>query len=441
MKLNLNTPTTILLALVFTGCTATEFSSRELASSTFDRTSDNSSDTDSDDSDTASGMPPVSSLPESCQSSLRELGFELKAKLWILRKKSPCSEGIGLVEFEYTIEDSDPTVCDRISSISNTLEDAEKSDHPNRMVVHLPVGLQGKRIKASCAQSGRCAQKSAGATLGRLAWIKKCENQIAIFKDYLDGIRELEKKQNRSFLEFYPRIDLKSVPGSNKHVDEGPLQPVRLPLNETMVTRVDDLGREEVQRLVTAPCPSADDVEPIEIVCVAGCYRADQRILTAASGEYTPVKEARALDLREIAVLNADSTLEKPRYVNASVAQYTETLEDSQETLITIRTSSGLQLVVTTNHPLLDGEGIMREAADLKIGDDLVKADGRRDKIVSLERSSFFGRVYNVAPVSRAPEDNLVVSEGLINGSHHYQTELHQMLNRQVVRTRLADGI
>ncbi|MGE0528329.1 MAG: hypothetical protein AB7G93_01375 [Bdellovibrionales bacterium] len=449
--MKINKPITIVIALVLTGCTATEFGSRELASSSLGRASDEgSSGASGSDADGSSdtGSAPTSSLPESCRSSLREIGFELKSRLWVLRKKTPCSSGIGFVEFEYTIEDSDSSVCDDIPSISNRIGDAvARAQYEDQLVARLPDGFSERKIKESCAQTQRCGEfDSAVDALGRLAWLKKCENKVAVFKEYLDAVRELEKGYGKAFYRFYPRINLKSNPNQDGRVDEGPSVTVVVPRSMNgveldRISRVDDLGHEEIQRQVTAPCPEPNDVEPIDVVCAFGCYRADQRILTAATGEYTPVKKARAQDLKKIAVLSAESTLEKPRYVDAPVGQYTETLKDSQETLVTIRTSSGLQLVVTTNHPLLDGEGIMREAADLKVGDDLVKADGRRDKIVSLERSSFFGRVYNVAPVSRAPEDNLVVSEGLINGSHHYQTELHQMVNRQIVRTRLADGI
>jgi hypothetical protein len=95
---------------------------------------------------------------------------------------------------------------------------------------------------------------------------------------------------------------------------------------------------------------------------------------------------------------------------------------------------------VTANHPLVDGAGVMREASTFKVGEPLVRVNGTRDPIVDIGKEDFFGKVYNVAPVSPAPEDNLVVSEGLINGSHNYQTVLRAQLNRQILRTQLSKG-
>jgi hypothetical protein len=204
------------------------------------------------------------------------------------------------------------------------------------------------------------------------------------------------------------------------------------------VTSVDELAQYTAQ--VGDPCPAPADVAPIDTVCSSGCYRADQRLLTAADGKYQPILAAKEANTPTIAVLSRASTLEAPLYVNAKVGRYVASVEDDKETLLTFSTASGARLTVTTNHPLVDGAGFMREASSFKVGEPLVRVDGARDPIVGIGKENFFGKVYNVAPISAAPEDNLVVSEGLINGSHNYQTVLRAQLNRQILRSNLSKG-
>lgn len=83
---------------------------------------------------------------------------------------------------------------------------------------------------------------------------------------------------------------------------------------------------------------------------------------------------------------------------------------------------SGGKLSVTLNHPLVDGEGYMKKAEEFKIGDKLVLANGKKDKIVQINVVDFFGKVYNVAPKSNNSQENIVVAKGYLNGSHKFQT-------------------
>lgn len=71
------------------------------------------------------------------------------------------------------------------------------------------------------------------------------------------------------------------------------------------------------------------------------------------------------------------------------------------------------QLWTTQNyHPILAGDGRIREANSFLIGDAFVAADGARDPILSIDKSRHFGQVYNVDTKTNSLKSKLVLAEG-----------------------------
>jgi hypothetical protein len=98
-----------------------------------------------------------------------------------------------------------------------------------------------------------------------------------------------------------------------------------------------------------------------------------------------------------------------------------------------LRTQSGGELRVTHEHPVLNGEGRIVQAQTLKVGQELLKADGTPDRIIDIQKTQHFGRVYNISPVSTDPVSNVVVSQGFLVGSSRFQNDEVGYMNRMLL--------
>lgn len=167
----------------------------------------------------------------------------------------------------------------------------------------------------------------------------------------------------------------------------------------------------------------------LKTFCVSACYTPDQKILFE-SGELA-IGEAFERNEATLMVLQKGSSLEKPVLKPVKVQAYSRSWRESHEVILSIRTASGGQLKVTTNHPILLGSGIMIEASDLQIGDLLIKQNGQRDPVVSIENIDYYGRVFNISPNSINPTENILVAEGFLVGSggYQYNEELHKLID------------
>ncbi|MFE8602494.1 hypothetical protein [Archangium violaceum] len=69
-------------------------------------------------------------------------------------------------------------------------------------------------------------------------------------------------------------------------------------------------------------------------------------------------------------------------------------------------------------------------AQTLKVGDALLKADGTQDPIVDIQRTQYFGKVYNLRPDSSARISNVLVAKGYLVGSSLFQNDEVGYFNR-----------
>jgi len=173
--------------------------------------------------------------------------------------------------------------------------------------------------------------------------------------------------------------------------------------------------------------------------CRAGCFQPWVRVLFKKG--YLPIKSALENGVTDVMAFAKTGTLEAPSYRALPVAEYTQSMRDEWNDILRIETEGAGVLEVTPNHPLVDGEGHMREAATLTASDELVRVDGSRERIVSITKRRTFGKVYNVSPKSTELKENVLVAEGFLTGSAWYQNEGHRNMNRLLLRANLTSDV
>lgn len=166
--------------------------------------------------------------------------------------------------------------------------------------------------------------------------------------------------------------------------------------------------------------------------CLGGCYTPDQQVLFVDG--YRAIGEAQSKLQTEVMALAPGASFERLAYSARPLQQIVTDLEPGRETILTIKTQSGGELKVTKNHPLVDGEGRMRNADTLKIGESLVRENGETDAITSVNREAYYGKVYNVKIEGSDPLQQIVLAQGYLNGSIHYQNEGVRERNRELLR-------
>jgi len=165
--------------------------------------------------------------------------------------------------------------------------------------------------------------------------------------------------------------------------------------------------------------------------CTASCYTPDQQI-SFASGD-APILDALTKLRNDVKTLTPSSTLGNISLKTDGVSTYTREIHDSTHVIFDIRTKSGGELKVTDKHPVLVDSGRILEARSLKAGQSLIKADGTLDPIVSIEKTSHFGKVYNLKPTATNRVANILVAQGFLVGSSRYQNEDVDFMNRIIL--------
>ena len=211
------------------------------------------------------------------------------------------------------------------------------------------------------------------------------------------------------------------------------------PMYPTFVTKSED-GKIVI---VVAPIDrnAACDAIPAnalgDIACTSSCYKPDVQVLFKDG--YTDILNAFEQKLPMVSVVAGSSTRENIKLKNKNVANYTESVVDSVHQIKVLKMKSGGVLRVTENHPLVNQEGRLVEAGNLKKGDYLLGADGKADEITVASEDSYFGKVYNVSPKSKNLLENLVIAEGYLSGSSWYQNDGVLNVNRILLRSSIPN--
>ncbi|ADO73527.1 uncharacterized protein STAUR_5765 [Stigmatella aurantiaca DW4/3-1] len=173
--------------------------------------------------------------------------------------------------------------------------------------------------------------------------------------------------------------------------------------------------------------------------CESSCYTPEQKVLF--SDGYAPILDALNARREDLITLTPDSSLDAIQLQQTRTYSYTAEFRDSEHPIIEVRTASGGLLRVTTEHAIVNSQGRMVQAQTLHAGDELLKLDGTPDPIVSVEKTTHFGKVYNLRPASDDLVSNILVAEGYLVGSSTYQNDEVGYINRIILHKQLPEEL
>lgn len=267
----------------------------------------------------------------------------------------------------------------------------------------------------------RCSGDSLSTTQarGRFDWMVKCAPEVPMLKEFLENFDDVKVGNNAidSNRILYPTFMNNSTRPEKKWL---------------------------APTLKTASCSIPEGVY-IAAVCVASCAIPQDKIVvqTGAGAKLGAVEFINALvnNYERVGTMTKNSSMSDRKLKASKVEQWVTELVDVEQPVLVFTMESGKTLSVTPNHPLLKKDGSMDTAEKFKAGDSLVALGGELDPIQSIESIIYFGKVYNVFVKSSVPQENIVVTNGYLNGSAYFQNEGAGNLNKTLLRKKLTKGV
>lgn len=187
-----------------------------------------------------------------------------------------------------------------------------------------------------------------------------------------------------------------------------------------------------------APCAVPGGMTVVAF-CTASCYTPDQQVLFPDG--FVEIAKAKKDVLPDVMALRDASTFSNLKFASYPVESYTEEVRPTWMDILYFTMKSGGTLNVTTNHPIVDENGVVKTADKFKVGDSLVHYLNGLDPIVSIKKEGYFGKVYNLAPNTRLPLSNILVAQGYLNGSSYFQNDGVDLQNRKLLRRSVPDQL
>jgi hypothetical protein len=270
----------------------------------------------------------------------------------------------------------------------------------------------------------RCSQDSLGNVdaIGRYQWMVKCADQVPVIKDFLAQFESFQGTARGKTVLMYNGREVYATFMNRASKPEKPwIAPV----------------------MASASCKVPSTVY-IAAVCTASCATPEQMILSQADGgkmAYTPFVQNWQEKVKYVATLQEQSSMNSKRVGRTEVDYWVTELLDGDHEILNFTTKSGGVLRLTPNHPVLTVNGTMKLAGDFKVGDSLVRLGGVADEIVSIEKTNYFGKVYNVFVKTNDLHRNIVVTNGYLNGTAYFQNDGKDHLNEALFRKTLTRGV
>jgi len=175
----------------------------------------------------------------------------------------------------------------------------------------------------------------------------------------------------------------------------------------------------------------------VAFYCESSCYTPDQS-LRFSTGDVN-LLEALKAKRDDVVTLAPDATLDHLATRVDTVYSYTSEIRDAEQVIYKVKTASGGTLSVTNEHPVMVADGRLVKAETLTTRDQLVKADGKLDPIVHVEKTTFFGKVYNIKPMSEDLVSNVLIAQGFLVGSARFQNDDVNYMNRVLLLRGVPD--
>ncbi len=177
----------------------------------------------------------------------------------------------------------------------------------------------------------------------------------------------------------------------------------------------------------------------VAFYCESSCYTPEQQVRFA--GGDIGILDAMKANRDDVITLTPDATFDNLTTQTSKVYSYTAEIRDAEHPIFKIATASGGKLSLSAEHPLINGEGRLVTAEKLKVGEDLVKADGTRDPVVNIEKTTFFGKVYNLKPEAREQVANILIAQGYLVGSARFQNDYIAYVNRIMLTRAVPEEV
>lgn len=268
----------------------------------------------------------------------------------------------------------------------------------------------------------RCSNDSLNNTQAhnRFLWMQKCASQSPVIAEFLENFDSISK--DNFTIDTTSRILYPTFMDRSKKPEKTWIAPTS----------------------ASAPCNIPNSVY-IASVCVSSCVIPQEKILAQrnATENLSPVAFVDALTHHydRVATLAAGNSINSRPTQLTKVDQWITELEDTVQPVLIFTMKSGKTLTVTPNHPLLRADGSMSIASQFKVKDALVKVGGSLDEIKSIEPQQYSGKVYNLFVKSSVPQENIVITNGYLNGSAFFQNEGANYVNTQLLRSKLIHGV
>ncbi len=263
----------------------------------------------------------------------------------------------------------------------------------------------------------RCSQDSLSNddAHGRFAWMKKCQDQVPVIKEFLTEFDDVK----------YQSYGL-NTPGR-----------VLYPTFMSTSTKKPWIA----PKSVNAACVVPENIY-VAGVCVSSCATPEQQILVEREKQlkYMPFIDALTQNIPRVATLQSASTMASKTVAHTPVDNWVTEMLDGDHDILVFKMKSGGQLKLTTNHPILAADGVMKLSSDFKVGESLVQLGGKLDPIVSIDKTVHHGKVYNLFVKSSDLKKNVVVTNGYLNGTAFYQNEGSKFMNRALFRQQIYRG-
>lgn len=155
------------------------------------------------------------------------------------------------------------------------------------------------------------------------------------------------------------------------------------------------------------------------------------------SGAYKPIGEAAAAHASTVTTLAARPSLEAgARLAEKPIQRFIPT--QFTGSIFNLHLSDGATIALTGNHPMVLGNGRMVPADTLHSGDNLLRADGDTEVVLSVTEAPYSGTVWTVRPKSEKKLENVMVVKDLLTGSSRFTEEWSDEETR-LLRARSID--
>lgn len=267
----------------------------------------------------------------------------------------------------------------------------------------------------------RCSQDSLSNSeaAGRYQWMLKCQDKVPVIKEFLENFDHV-------------KVGSTTIDSSRK-------------LYPTFMNRATKPEKAWIAPKKESGSCEVPSTVYIAAVCVSSCATPEQQIIAdvkaQGQGKYVTFIEALTKNYSHVVTLKNNNSMASRAVEKTPVAQWVTELIDGEHEIIVFKMKSGRSLKLTTNHPVVAANGMMKLASEFKVGDSLVELGGHLDQIVSLEHITHYGKVYNLFVKSSEIQKNIVITNGYLNGTAFFQNEGAQNMNRSLFKNKMTKGI